>query len=63
MLHDAEIAEFKPHARAHGLFGRPEIKELARQFPQCRAELQRCVELLSNENVEEDELVAGVKKS
>ncbi len=52
MLDEPEVASFEPHARARGLFGRPEIKDLVRQFPQHRTELQRCVELLSSENAE-----------
>ncbi len=62
MLDEPEVASFEPHARARGLFGRPEIKDLVRQFPQHRTELHRCVELLSNKNAEEDHLVDAVRK-
>jgi hypothetical protein len=47
----------------NGLFSRREIQQLAEQFPQYRAELQRCVEQLSRENAEQDHLVAAVRKS
>ncbi len=47
----------------NGLFSRQEIQQLAEEFPQYCAELQRCVEQLSKENAEQDHLVAAVRKS